>query len=215
MRSKRGEQESSRRTFLKQMASAPVLFLPAPFQGAFLRPRQWQIPEARIAHFPFPDTRFVPHYPEKSPLDSILRFAEAGTDEYVTEGYAAQISALLAAWSQELKVSSHGISILRKSAAPSIQFTSLKPERETRIRSWNGIEVLRREFPCSSQTGIDRFLDEITNYLAGLKSVETADFEIFECRGTDSSPLAVSARIRYEIVGTRSDAARESRIGSL
>jgi Flp pilus assembly protein TadD/peroxiredoxin len=215
MRSKRGEQELSRRTFLKQMAWAPVLFLPAPLQGALLRPRQWQIPEARIAHFPFADVRFVPHYPEKSPLNPILGFADAGTDEYLAEGYAAQISALLAAWSGELKVSAQGISALRKCVAPSIQFTSLKPEQETRIRSGNGIEVLRRDFPSGSQTGIDRFLDEITNYLAGLKSAETADFEIFECKGTDSSPLAVRAGIRYEIVGTKFDASRESRIGSL
>ena len=121
------------------MAWAPVVFLPAPLQGALLRQKEWPIPSARIAHFPFSDIRFIPHYPEKSPLDPILRFAEPGTDEYAAEGYAAQISALLAAWSEELKISPRRISALRKCVAPSIQFTALRPEREKRIRSGNGI----------------------------------------------------------------------------
>ncbi len=47
-----------------------------------------------------------------------------------------------------------------------------------------------------------------------MKAVETADFEIFECKETSASPLAVSAGIRYEIVGTRADDSRESRVGS-
>ena len=197
------------------MACAPVLFLPAPWQGT-PRGQQWAgISDLRIPRLPLADVRFVPHYPEQSPLDPILRLANPGTDEYVAEGYAAQISSLLAAWSEELRISPHGISALRKCVHSSIQFTSLKPEREKRIRSDNEIQVLRREFRSGSVTGIDRFFAEIATCLGAFNSIETADFEIFECKGTDSSPLSVSAGIRYEIVGTMSGESRESRIGSL
>ena len=197
------------------MACAPVLFLPAPFQETLWGRRGGGISDLRIPHFPFADVRFIPHYPEQSPLDPILRLAEPCTDEYVTEGYAAQFSGLLAAWSEELKASPRGISALRKCVAPSIQFTSLKPEREKHIRQGNGIEVLQREFPSGSMTGIDRFFAEVATYLGAFQSVETADFEIFECKEIGSSPLTASASIRYEFVGTKSDESCESRVGLL
>src|SRR5215469_1387386 len=110
MRAKPEEQGSSRRTFVKQLAWAPLLFLPAAFEGALLGARMREMPAVRIPHFPFADTLFVPHYPEKSPLDALLGLCVPGTDEYRAEGYAAQISSLLAAWSEELRVNPHRIS---------------------------------------------------------------------------------------------------------
>jgi len=214
MRPTRGEHGSSRRTFLQQMGWAPLLFLPAPLQGALIGARSREAWAGRIPQFPFSDIHFVPHYPEKSPLDEILRFADPGTDEYMAEGYAAQIMALLVDWSEELKTRPPGISALRRLVGPSIEFNSLKPGRETRIRSTNGIELLRREFPPGDVNGRDRFLDEVTNYLADMKGAETADFEIFECRETGASPLTVSVSIRYEIIGWRADDSCESRVGS-
>jgi tetratricopeptide (TPR) repeat protein len=211
---KGGEHDSSRRTFLRQLGWAPLLFLPAPWQGPLVGARLQELSAAHIPRFPFSDIHFVPHYPEKSPLDQIVRFADPGTDEYVAEGYAADIMAVLGEWSKELKTRPQGISALRRCVGPSIQFNSLLPERETRIRSGNGIEVVRREYRPDSVSGRDRFLDEIASYLAAMKSVETADFEIYACKETGASPLTVSASIRYEIAGSRADESRESRVGS-
>ena len=196
------------------MGWAPLLFLPAPLQGSLIGPIPQGNSEIRIPHLPFSDIHFIPHYPEKSPLDQILRLADPGTDEYAAEGYAAQIKALLQDWSDELKKQPPGTSALQRCVGPSIQFTSLHPGRETLVRSDKGIEVLRREFRPHAANGRDRFLDEITEYLATMKTVETADFEIFECKAAGASPVAVNASIRYEIVGSRVDDSRESRIGS-
>jgi Flp pilus assembly protein TadD/peroxiredoxin len=213
MRSKPRELGSSRRTFLKQITWAPVVFFPAPLRGALFKSGWQKAAEARIPHFPFSDARFVPHYPERSPLDAILRLAEPGADEYIAEGYAAQITSLLAAWSEELKASPRGSSSLLKFAGASIQFTSLKPRRETSIRSDHGLEVLRREFSPAAVSGRDGFVGEITSYFSGMTSVEIADFEIFECSPTGGTPPTVSASIRYEIVGVNPDRSRESRVG--
>lgn len=190
-----------------------MVFFPAPLRGALLNSGWQKAQETRIPHFPFADVRFVPHYPERSPLDTILRLAEPGTDEYIAEGYAAQIASLLAAWSEELRVSPRGTSALRKFVGPSIQFTSLKPQRETSIRSDHKLEMLRREFSPAAVSGRDGFLDEMTTYFSGMSSVETSDFEIFECSPTAGTPLTVNASIRYEIVGVNQDRSRESRIG--
>jgi tetratricopeptide (TPR) repeat protein len=196
------------------MAWAPTVFLSAPFRGTPFQWRGGEFSAGRVPHFPFADVGFLPHYPENSPIDALLRFAEPGTDEYVVEGYAARIISLLAAWSEELRSGIRGIATLRKCVHPSIEFSSLTAQRETNVRSGGGIEVLRREFASQSISGRDRFLDEITKYLATLKSVETADFEMYSCRQAGTSPLTVAADIRYEIAGTRTDDSRESRVGN-
>jgi tetratricopeptide (TPR) repeat protein/peroxiredoxin len=214
MTAKPGEPGSSRRTFVKQLAWAPLLFVPAPFEGIVLGPGSRAIPAVRIPHFPFADTLFVPQYPEKSPLDALLGLSRPGSDDYTGEGYAAQISSLLVAWSKELKVNPRSLSALQKCISPSIRFNSLNSKRETPIRAGNGVEVLRREFPPGSVTGRDGFLDAIAGYLAPMNAVNTADFEIFEWRETGRTPLTVSTSVRYEMVGTKSDGSRESRIGT-
>jgi len=214
MRAKRGEQFWSRRTFLKQLAWAPMAFLPAPLRGTVARSRLGEFSATRIPHFPVADAGFLPHYPANSSIDALLRFAEPGTDEYIAEGYAAQIMNLLAAWSEELRSGVRRISTLRTCVRPSIAFSSFAAQRETRIRSGAGVEVLRREFCSQSMSGHDRFLDGITNYFADLRSIETADFEIYSSRQEEGVPLTVAADIRYEIVGVRTDDSRESRTGS-
>ncbi len=93
----------SRRTFLKQMRWAPVLFLPAPLYTSAFRPLLAETPGDRKPVFDFADFRVTPHYPAKSPLDDVLRKVIPGTDEYVTEKYAFEIMRLLDEWSRALK----------------------------------------------------------------------------------------------------------------
>lgn len=205
-------QAISRRTFLKQMQWAPVLFLPSPVYGAFVHP-----PPPRFAtnqsSFTLSDLRLTPHYPAKSPLDDILRLAEPGSDEYKTEGYAAELIALLETWSKELRQESLATETLANFLDPSLQFTSLIPVREFPLRPGDRIEVLRREFPSALLAGRERFVAEMRSYLAPLKRVETADFEIYECLLTGARGV-LDVSVRYEIVGSRSDGSREQRIGS-
>ena len=85
------------------MGWAPVLFLPAPIDKSAL---SFSLAANRsVPRFPLPFRRRspYPHYPAKSPLDDVLRLAAPGTDEYVTEGYAAEIMMLLEEWSRHLK----------------------------------------------------------------------------------------------------------------
>src|ERR1035437_4989558 len=186
---KDGDHNPSRRTFLKQMRWAPVLFVPAPIHNPLFRTGLQEIATAQASKFPFADARFTPHYPAKSPLDDILRRAAPGTDEYVTEGYAFELMALLEEWSQHLRVEPPAKATMSTFVDSSIQSTSLTPIRESPLRSGDRIEVLRREFASALLPGLDRFLEEIKIYLAPLTRVETADFEIYECTQLGDSPL--------------------------
>jgi Flp pilus assembly protein TadD/peroxiredoxin len=212
---KDGSHAASRRTFLKQMRWAPVLFLPAPIHNSFFRSTVHGIPALEIPHSPFAEASFSPHYPARSPLDDVLRFADPGTDEFVTEGYASEITELLIEWSRNLKTNPPAAAVVSKFVASSIQSTGFRAVRESHLRPGDRIEVLRKEFESGLFSGRERFLEEIKNYLAAFKRVETADFEIYECTQVVDSPLTVEARIRYDFVGLRGDDVREERIGSL
>ena len=194
------------------MRWAPVLFLPAPIHNPLFRSGLQGI--AAASQFPPADVGFTPHYPSKSPLDDVLRLAAPGTDEYVTEGYAFELMAVLEGWGQHVKADPSATAAMRKFVDSSIQSTGFRPIRESRLRSGDRIEVLQREFASSLLPGRERFLEEIKNYLASFKRVETADLEIYECTQVGDSPPSVEASIRYDFVGTRSDHVREERIGS-
>src|SRR5258708_3236330 len=172
---------ASRRTFLKQVQWAPVLFLPAPIYSALIRPGLRRIAATHSPQFPLASASFVPHYPAKSPLDELLRLATPGTDEYVVEGYALELSGLLEEWSQHQKVEPPATATLSRFVDSSIQSTGFRPIRESALRAGDRIEAARREYAPELHPGRENFLKEITQYLAKLKKVGTADFEISEC----------------------------------
>ncbi|HEX7698724.1 MAG TPA: FG-GAP-like repeat-containing protein [Candidatus Acidoferrum sp.] len=203
----------SRRTFLRRMRWAPLLFLPAPLHAS---PFPSILPETTgdgTSAFPFADFRLTPHYPAKSPLDDVLRLVAPGTDEYVTEKYAFEIMRLLNEWSQGLKATPPALAVLAKFLDASIEAIPLVPTQENTVRSGNGIEVIRRQFSTKVVAGRERFLREIKTYLTPMSRVETAEFEIVGIEETAGSPPKVHIDIRYDIVGSRTDNGREERIG--
>src|SRR5882672_5096560 len=125
----------SRRTFLRRMRWAPLLFLPAPLHAS---PFPSILPETTgdgTSTFPFADFRLTPHYPAKSPLDDVLRLVTPGADEYVTEKYAFEIMALLQEWSQALRATSPGLALLAKFVDASISNGSMVPAHEQKLRA--------------------------------------------------------------------------------
>ncbi len=121
---------------------------------------------------------------------------------------------LLEEWSQHLKREPPATETLGKFVDAAMQSTSLSPVREVPLRPGDRIEALRRDFGPRLLAGRERFLEEMKNYLAPLRQVETAEFEIYKCIPVNAPPLTFEARIRYDFVGTRDDRVREERIGS-
>src|ERR1700756_1499810 len=122
----------SRRTLLKGLGFAPLLLRASPLHrhpllfGDLLR--------AHDPALPFADTRLRPHYPAKSPLESVLRLVPPGSDGYVTEKYAFEIESLLVEWSSALKSSVRDLSVLAGSLHASIEASSLTAAKETKLR---------------------------------------------------------------------------------
>src|SRR6266849_7126607 len=127
-------QNISRRRFLEQMWWAPVLLLPAPLMTPLFRSGLQRISSAETSPLTSADVRFTPHYPTKSPLDDILRLAAPGTDEYVVEGYASELRALLEKWSQQLRAEFPALATISGFVDLSIQSTALTPIHESPLR---------------------------------------------------------------------------------
>jgi Flp pilus assembly protein TadD/peroxiredoxin len=203
----------SRRSFLQAMCWSPFVLLPAPLHSAAFWPLPARIHKDHFEGFTLADSRFTPHYPSKSPLEDVLRFAEPGTDEYITEKYAAEIADVLQEWSEELRANPPNLNRLAKSLDASLRGASVLPAKETKIRSENGITVLHRIFSTEAALSSGQFLREFQKTLALLGKVETAEFQIMGIEHTTDSPLTVRALIRYDFVGRQGDASREERIG--
>ena len=206
--------DASRRTFLKQMRWAPMLFLPAPICHSLLRPGLRSAGALYDSGSSSADALFVPHYAGKSPLDAILRLAAPGTDEYIVEGYASELSALLKEWGRHLKVEPPATATLGRFIDSAIQSTAFFPIRESPLRPGDRIAVTRREFATELHAGRERFLEEIAKYLSTLRLVEAADFEIYACAQLADSPLTLETKVRYDFVGTGANQSREARIGT-
>jgi len=204
----------SRRALLKNIGLAPLLLRPAPFYGSSILFGSSDVFPNHRAAFAFTDVRLTPHYPAKSPLADILGLVAPGSDEYITEKYAFEIESLLKRWSQALKTSLRDDPTLAKFLAPSIEASSLKPVKESPLRSGCGVDVVRRNFGADVVRGRERFLQEIRAWLGNITTIETAEFEIYEIKEIAGSPLTVGLKIRYDIVARREDDRREERVGS-
>jgi Flp pilus assembly protein TadD/peroxiredoxin len=204
----------SRRALLKQIGVAPLLLRSAPFYGSFFAFGFPKVVSNQHSAFAFIDPHLTPRYPAKSPLAEILRLVSPGSDEYITEKYAFEIESLLNQWSLALKASVRDLSTLAKFVAPSIETSSLKPVKESALRSGYGIDIVRRSFGADVIQGRERFLQEIRAWLENIASVETAEFEIYEITEIPETPLRLRLQIRYDIVARRNDDRREERVGS-
>jgi tetratricopeptide (TPR) repeat protein len=204
----------SRRSLLKSLGFAPILFRSAPLFGSSLFLKSLCLSPDQKSGFPFSDIRLAPHYPAQSPLTDVFRLVPPGSDNYGTEKYAVEIESVLQRWGQSLKASPYDHSSLTDSLDASIQAISFSPSSESQPRASFGVSVTRRAFSTDIETGRGRFLKSIDNWLGPISKIETAEFEIFGIQDVRSTPPAIHTDIRYDFVASRSDGKREERVGT-
>jgi tetratricopeptide (TPR) repeat protein len=211
----------SRRSLLKTIGLAPLVFRCAPLHGSSILGSSFVgssfLTGSSSSGFPLSDVRLIPHYPARSPLEDVLRLVAPGSDEYATEKYAFEIGVLLKQWGRTLKASAGDFSALVELLSPSIEGASLVPEVELRLRSGYGIDCKKRHFGSKVIAGRERFMEQVRAWLGPVSRVETAEFEITNIEEVTSAPVtvrpAVRVDIRYDLVFDRSDEQREERVG--
>lgn len=204
----------TRRKILKGMALAPMALRAAPLFAGPHSSGASNLDTQRQSVPQLTDLRLTPHDPAQSPLADILALVNPGTDGYITEKYADEIGSVLKNWSDALKAAPARLALLSESLDESIEASTLVPTRETLLRSAFGIRSVQRQFAPDLVRGRSRFVESFRAWLDDPLHVETAEFEIFGIEQIVSSPLAMRADIRYDLVMTRSGSRREERVGS-
>src|SRR5258708_6218196 len=159
-----------------------------------------------------------PHYRMPRPLDALLLKTQAGLDDFVTEQYADQISAILAQWSSGLLRSPQDMSAIEKVLLPNFSGTSPRPVESRVVRPGPAIEVRHSTFKRETALGRDAFLQELRSAMSGFSRIVTAEFQVTSIDAGSMpsaalSPDQLQTRIRYELVATGRDFYREQRVG--
>ncbi len=203
----------SRRALLKGMSLAPLMLRASPFFGSSMFSGPVHGPQGAVSKLSFLDFRVDPHYPAQSPLEDILRLVSPGSDEFLTEKYAAEIGSILNRWSAALKISGTRVSVIGQYIDASIEASALASHKEEVLRKVNGVDAVRRYFSPDKVAGQASFLRVLQNWLGDSSAIETAEFQITSIHQSVASPITVMADIRYDIVAKKPGEQREERIG--
>ena len=201
----------SRRTLLRSLSLAPAAFLPAPLNLLASAHADLRSTSHR---FDFADFRITPHYPSRSPLDDVMKFASPGTDVFVNEKYAFEIENVMRRWAKELQNGSAATGNLERFCEGNLNASSFNKFTEHQIRDQHGIRITSRTFTELEQTSFARFADNFRKYFAPLLPLKTAEFQIVAIHQKKASPLQVEAEVRYTLIGETGAGGREQRIGT-
>src|SRR5215469_5039305 len=152
-------------------------------------------------------------------IEPVLARVKAGSDEFVTEKYHDQVSAVLAEWSAQILESPQATAALEKVLAASFSANSPKTVQSLPVRRDVSLQVWREQFTQETTTGRLAFLSEWRSSLSHFSKIITAEFQVTHIRLGSPVPSATAqsvvleTRVRYELVGTGVDFHRQQRVG--
>jgi len=215
----------SRRRFLGNVRWAPALYLPAPLRfghwldfnttGGSNRTLAGAGAGAGLETGPSEILRLKPDYPNRSPLEEVLRLVTPGLDRYVTEKYAAELQVAFERLSRALLDGGVLNETLVGMLRADVEFCSLHPIEEKQLRAGGTIGLRKRRYGKTVNRGLDQFVAELRPYFAALGKIEAAEFEIVSLKeAAAANPLELETVIRYSLVGAKNGGHREERIGT-
>lgn len=208
--------DSGRRDFLVKCAQgASAALVPAGLRGlafpfAYLPEVQNALPLASEFHL-------RPHYRAKLPIEATLLKTQAGLDDFITEKYQDQISAILAEWRTGFLAVPQNIQAVEKSLSAGFSGASSRPVESRVLRSGPAVDARQNKFAHEPALGRDVFLRELRSGMAAFSKILTADFQVTSISADTVSstgfPSRLRTSVRYELVGSAKDFYRMQRVG--
>jgi tetratricopeptide (TPR) repeat protein/peroxiredoxin len=173
-----------------------------------------------------PDTKEIstqeyhlhPHYRRARPMDAVLLKSQSSLDDFVSEKYADEITALLSGWTAGLLQSPQNLSGIEDALAPDFHGVPLRPLESRIVRPGAHLTVRSNIFKAVAANSKDAFLQDLRSVLSEYSTILTANFQVTEIDdGTvpaSGSPAHVTTAIRYELVGAGQAFHREQRVGT-
>src|SRR5579864_2293939 len=119
-----------------------------------------------------------PRYRSERPLEAMLLKVQAGSDRFISEKYAEEISAILGDWSAALLGAPRSSQVLRASLSQDFRGASLTPADSTLIRSSSGLDVRRNRFTSETKVDAGRFVVQWESWLEVFSSIDVAEFQV-------------------------------------
>jgi tetratricopeptide (TPR) repeat protein/peroxiredoxin len=155
-----------------------------------------------------------PHYRAKLPIEATLLKVQAGNDEFITEKYADQISAMLNQWSAGLQRDPTETTAIDKVLSSNFSGCSFTPTESRVVRPGPLLEARQNKFASEPVLGRAAFLQNIKSAMKPFSKIFTAEFQVV---AIEAIPLAMPdrlrTRVRYELVGSGQGFHREQRVG--
>ncbi|HEY1679862.1 MAG TPA: hypothetical protein VGG04_19250, partial [Candidatus Sulfotelmatobacter sp.] len=141
---------------------------------------------------------------------------QAGSDQFISEGYADQLSAILAAWSVDLLQSPRNTQVIAQSLAPNFSGASLRPAQSRIVRSDVLLRIRQNRYSDTPGLNREAFLGEWQAELHDLSKIIVAEFQItaIEIGKSEGSIQRIHTHVRYELVASGSGFHREQRVGN-
>jgi hypothetical protein len=134
--------------------------------------------------------------------------------DFICEQYVESIQHVLGSWSASLCSSAHDTNAIRLHLSESLLGCSLSPSETVPLRATGPLRIERLIFRGQETSGREKFVTEWAEYLASFASIESFELQIYGIRVTGAAPLSVDTDIRFDLVGTAHDGAREQRVGA-
>ena len=201
----------NRRTFVKQLGFAPLLCRAAPFFGEQLPGAGAYGAPAADNLMPLHESRVQPHYPARSPLADVLRLVEPGSDEYITERYALELALILKRWSNACR--SGQIQDIASTLHADLQASPFITSEHKALRTGGCVEGGRSVYPPPMSVTHAAFLQGLKSWLGQDAQVKYANLQITSILASASTPITLTAEIRYEVLTASPAVYRTQRIG--
>jgi tetratricopeptide (TPR) repeat protein/peroxiredoxin len=157
-----------------------------------------------------PEFHLRPHYRAKLPLEATLLKVSPGLDDFISEKFADQISAILAQWSAGLLQSPANLQAVEMALAPHFLGASVQPLESRLVRSDGPLEIRRNAFATAPVLRSDAFLHDLRSSLNEFSRLFTAEFQV---TSIDAPPGRLNTRLYYEFVGAGENFSRQQRVG--
>ena len=150
----------------------------------------------------------------------MLLKVSAGSDRFISEKYAEEISAILGEWSAGLLRTPRSTQLIKALLSRDFRGPSLSPADSAVIRSSSGLQVRRNRFSSDPKFDPDRFVLQWESWLEVLSNIDVAEFQVThieipeDASSANTRPRNLITEVRYEIAGSGAGFHRLQRIGN-
>jgi Flp pilus assembly protein TadD/peroxiredoxin len=186
----------------------------AGLSGAFLLGRYgglpvWGAGEAAPSACLLPSSSsFAPY------IEHFREQVQPGRDGFPGEQYAAELEEILDGWRVALCASPRNLDPIASLLPPALDAAELGAAVVTTLRGEPPIESEKAVFPATRGFTHQAFLQTLTEYLAPLREIKAAQFEVFGIEVLQAAPLQVSTDVHYDVLATLDHDRREERVGT-